>query len=280
MTGSVETLSLRLLGADFTIRCLAAEWKEFLSQLWEPFSNGGSGRANDIEIEAGPTGWTIRFFDEWGVLDSDPWSLANELRNALFTRALETSSDTIAIHAAALSRGKTGLLLCGPSGTGKSSLTLALLDQGWTYLSDDFAPVSVESGRILPIPKPLHVKNPALWQGLLERWKRPEWVPLPTLSCLIPATVWRVMEEPVEARLIAFPRYDPLAAPSVTRVSAAEATARCGANLHGLSSVDRRALGIVSRLGAGARSAALIYGSSAQALEMVERLFAEEASIE
>ena len=280
MSDSVETLRLRLLGADFTIRCHAAEWGEFLFQLWEPFATQGNEKANAIEIEADPTGWTISFFDEWGVLDSDPWSLANELRNAMFTKALEASADTIAIHAAALARGETGLLLCGPSGTGKSSLTLALLDQGWTYLSDDFAPISVESDRILPVPKPLHVKNPVLWEGLLKRWEQPSWVPAPTLSCLIPATVWRVTEEPVEAKLIAFPRYDPLTVPSAKPMTAAEATARCSANLHGLSSLDRRALGIVSRVGAKARSAALVYASSAEAVEMIEHLFAKGASIE
>ena len=212
-------------------------------------------------------------------MGDDPWSLANELRNAMFQRALEASHNTIALHAAVVARGDTGLLLCGPSGVGKSSLTIALLDRGWAYLSDDFAPIAVESGRVLPVPKPIHSKDPEVWDRLLRRWQPPGWVPAPTQSCLVPATIWEVKREPVQARLIAFPRYDPQSPPSSTPMTAAEATVRCSANLHGLSSFDHRALAIMARLGSAARSSALVYGSSTQAQEMVEQFLADAAGI-
>jgi hypothetical protein len=42
------------------------------------------------------------------------------------------------LHAAgAISRGGVGVLIIGPSGSGKSSLTINLIRQGWAYLSDD-----------------------------------------------------------------------------------------------------------------------------------------------
>lgn len=280
MSAGIEPLTLDLLGVSFKIRCYAEEWSGFLAQLWAPFRKPSTGEGeHEVAIAADPEGWRIRFFDEWAVLGDDPWTLANELRNAMFQRALESSRDTIALHAAVVARGDTGLLLCGPSGVGKSSLTLALLDHGWDYLSDDFAPIAVESGRVLPVPKPIHSKDPAVWERLLERWQPPDWVPAPTRSCLVPATVWHVMEEPVEARVIVFPHFDPFATPSTRPMTAAEATARCGANLHGLSRLDRRALGVVARLGSAARSCELVYGSSAEALAMVDQMVTDNAEV-
>lgn len=41
------------------------------------------------------------------------------------------------LHAAGLAKEGKGLLLVGPSGSGKSSLALSLVRQGWHYLSDD-----------------------------------------------------------------------------------------------------------------------------------------------
>lgn len=41
------------------------------------------------------------------------------------------------LHAAGLVRGETGYLFIGESGSGKSSLSLSLVRQGWRYLSDD-----------------------------------------------------------------------------------------------------------------------------------------------
>lgn len=41
------------------------------------------------------------------------------------------------LHAAALVRGDLCYLLLGDSGSGKSSATLSLVDQGWRYISDD-----------------------------------------------------------------------------------------------------------------------------------------------
>ena len=42
-----------------------------------------------------------------------------------------------ALHAAAVTPDDRGCLLVGESGTGKSTMTLRLLQEGWSYLSDD-----------------------------------------------------------------------------------------------------------------------------------------------
>ena len=50
---------------------------------------------------------------------------------------LLSTSHTTAIHAACVERTGTGILLCGDSGAGKSSLAYACARAGWTYITDD-----------------------------------------------------------------------------------------------------------------------------------------------
>lgn len=57
------------------------------------------------------------------------------LEGAAYT-LLSTSAAT-ALHAACVSRHGRGVLLCGDSGAGKSSLSYACARAGWTYTSDD-----------------------------------------------------------------------------------------------------------------------------------------------
>ncbi|MCW5977801.1 MAG: hypothetical protein KIT09_06970 [Bryobacteraceae bacterium] len=43
------------------------------------------------------------------------------------------------VHAACVARNGRGLLLCGQSGAGKSSLSFACARRGWTFIADDFS---------------------------------------------------------------------------------------------------------------------------------------------
>jgi hypothetical protein len=57
-------------------------------------------------------------------------------------------------HGAALvDRAGGGLVLAGPSGHGKSSLSLALVERGFGFLGDDYAPVDLASGTVWPFPR-------------------------------------------------------------------------------------------------------------------------------
>ena len=62
-------------------------------------------------------------------------------------------------HGAALvDRAGGGLLLAGPSGHGKSSLTLELVSRGLGFLGDDYAPVALASGTVWPFPRTASVR--------------------------------------------------------------------------------------------------------------------------
>jgi hypothetical protein len=62
------------------------------------------------------------------------------------------------LHAAALTARDRVVLVAGPSTYGKSTLALLLLERGLGFLGDDFAPLDMASGRILPFPKTIGIR--------------------------------------------------------------------------------------------------------------------------
>ena len=53
------------------------------------------------------------------------------------------------IHASCVAIGGRGVLIAGPSGSGKSDLALRLLDRGAALVSDDYTSLTQERGRLI-----------------------------------------------------------------------------------------------------------------------------------
>lgn len=67
------------------------------------------------------------------------------------------------VHAAVLERGGRALVLPAPSGSGKSTLCAALVfGGGWRLLSDELALLDLTQGHLLPLPRPLSLKNASI----------------------------------------------------------------------------------------------------------------------
>lgn len=56
------------------------------------------------------------------------------------------------IHATCIAIGGRGVLLLGPSGSGKSDLALRLIDRGATLVSDDYTALCLADGRLVASP--------------------------------------------------------------------------------------------------------------------------------
>lgn len=67
--------------------------------------------------------------------------------------------DWLIVHAAVLARGEDALVLPGPPGSGKSTLSAALMLAGWRLLSDELTLIDLETLEIPPILRPLSLKN-------------------------------------------------------------------------------------------------------------------------
>ena len=63
------------------------------------------------------------------------------------------------IHAAVVERVGRALVLPAPPGSGKSTLCAGLVHRGWRLLSDELALLDPSSGQVVPLPRPVSLKN-------------------------------------------------------------------------------------------------------------------------
>src|SRR5690606_33386624 len=68
--------------------------------------------------------------------------------------------DLLFLHAGVVWSGTSALAFPAVSGTGKSTLTMALLAQGFEYMSDELAPVHLEEPTVEPYPHAVYFKHP------------------------------------------------------------------------------------------------------------------------
>ncbi len=70
-----------------------------------------------------------------------------------------TQTPLLAVHAAVLSKNGTTLLVPGHSGAGKTTLTVALLQRGWAYATDEAFATDWDADTAYPYPRPLGVSD-------------------------------------------------------------------------------------------------------------------------
>jgi hypothetical protein len=76
---------------------------------------------------------------------------------------LAGSVGLVELHASCVANGRRGLVLIGPSRSGKSTLAMALTEAGFRFLSDDRIFCSLKQGRLLAwaMPRPLKLRREA-----------------------------------------------------------------------------------------------------------------------
>jgi len=66
------------------------------------------------------------------------------------------------IHAAAVERAGFAVILPAPPGSGKSTLCAALASRGWRLLTDELTIIDLDSGLVVPMPRPISLKNESI----------------------------------------------------------------------------------------------------------------------
>jgi hypothetical protein len=134
--------------------------------------------------------------------------------------AAVVSGHHLLFHAGALDADGAGILLPGTSGSGKSTLTAGLARAGLGYLTDELAALDLQSGELLPYPKPITLKagSFAVLPDLdVGPWSGEEWqVPMGGVT-------GRRLGGPCPPRLLVLPRYEPDAPTRLTPLSETEA---------------------------------------------------------
>jgi HprK-related kinase A len=74
----------------------------------------------------------------------------------------EHAHEFLIIHAAVVERGGRALLMPAVPGSGKSTLCAGLIHRGWRLLSDELALIRRSDGFVLPIPRPIGLKEESI----------------------------------------------------------------------------------------------------------------------
>ena len=76
----------------------------------------------------------------------------------LFLRMLAMRQEALFFHAASVGIGERGVLLIGPKGSGKSTLSVGLASRGHQFLGDETAAYVPQSRTLLPFRRPAGIK--------------------------------------------------------------------------------------------------------------------------
>lgn len=262
---SNDKVILDVLGSRFQISSNDDAMARLVNELWEPFVRAdGDG----LEITLDRRG--DRWFIQTGEVESqstNPWSVVDHLRHLILDIALAETSPLVVLHAAVVTRDEICLLIAGPSGAGKTTLALALIDRGWNFLSDDAAPWDPRSGTILSFPKPLNIKDAPTWERLRPRWSPPSWPAVPRGGLPVPAAALvPASQEAVRPTHMVFSTFSPQLPAGLENLTVGQALAQCGELVRHLDSLTLKHLGDLSRQSESAR---LTYEDTDQGIQLL-----------
>jgi hypothetical protein len=100
----------------------------------------------------------------------NPYHLAVILMNEVLYHCIDANQESHALHAGAVIRGDSCIILPGQSGTGKSTLTAWLVAHGYQYLTDELIFLA-DDGTVTPVTRPISLKsglNHFSWMNLQD----------------------------------------------------------------------------------------------------------------
>lgn len=241
-----EPLYFQIFGRFVCVDAQDAHARQILIDAYSAFKAPPGAATLEYSIHA--TGSRQFWLERSGgdvVVAADDGELLYSFEKDLTVTLELLRKDLFFIHGAALEYKGRGCLLIAPSGSGKSTTAWALLHHGFNYLSDELAPLHMESLQIEPYPHALCLKRdpptPYELPAATIRTCRTLHVPTAALPC-------EVIRTPVPLSCVFFVHYDPAAAaPSAQPFSAALTAAHLYANglnqlahsNHGLTAVAR-----------------------------------------
>lgn len=120
-------------------------------------------RVCDLEVRAERRFFVTLRDGEEAARATTPEQAVIDVLHELGQRVINDSVGTIRLHAGAVERDGRSLLLVGSSGKGKSTLTAALVQRGWGYLTDEVAIIDQVTRGVVPYPKALDLEAHSLF---------------------------------------------------------------------------------------------------------------------
>jgi HprK-related kinase A len=204
---------------------------------------------------------------EWGL----NWCIGNH------------GHEFLVIHAAALERGGRVLMLPAPPGSGKSTLCVALATRGWRLLSDEFTLVDPANGDIVPVPRPMALKNGSI--EIMQQWAPhlvfgPEVIGTEGTRIAYarpPRDAVARASERARPGWIVMPRYGAEQAPATWRIPRGRALVMLADNAFNHTMQGQRGFELLAAIAETAPACRITYPDVQSAVDLVERFCSASA---
>lgn len=245
---SAATMDLRRAGG----------WRRWLRPQVEFITDGG------LLFEPFPADTHLPLV-EWGL-------------NYLFADRLNAF---LLLHAGVVERGGHAIVLPAMPGSGKSTLTAALSLRGFRLLSDEFGVVRLDDSTLVPLLRPVALKNASI--DVIRAFS-PDAVlgpPFPktrkgTVAHLAPTrdAVLRC-KEPAQPALVVFPQFDAGTALGIEPMMKSRAFAKLAVNSFNYEILGRAGFDAVARLLDASACYRLVYNDLDRAINALSKLLAD-----
>lgn len=156
---------------NFRIRSPIPSVASGLALLYDDYPLAGEDEFVDFEVHlergAGLRRWIrpqVRFlYDGRSPFEPLPIGHAVPLMEWAMNWCISSQAHQyLILHAAVTERDGLAAILAAPPGSGKSTLCAGLISRGWRLLSDELALISPKDGSIVPLCRPVSLKNQSL----------------------------------------------------------------------------------------------------------------------
>jgi hypothetical protein len=140
------------------VNCSTAAGRDFVHNLFQDLAVSDLPPVRTISFAEQASGQIAVEVEGATTHAQDPNAALTSLVTAFNRMALDEEPNRLHLHAAAISRNGRGVLISAPSGTGKTTLTVGLLERGWSYTSDEAVAIDPVDLVCHGFPKPLMIK--------------------------------------------------------------------------------------------------------------------------
>ena len=277
--------AFQVLGYPFTLRWNWPEAAAYVDYVLGGFRRAappaGGGAGYDL-VDHGPSdGWGRYsvFVDGERMLTSPrPGDAAAFLLWHVFHATIAHTRELLMVHAGSVvSPAGHAVVLPAEAGSGKTTLTVALVRAGFGFLSDEVAAIDPDTLLAHPYGRAINLKKSS-WR-LFPDLPPPPWdTDWAAEFRFLRPTALRADAEaaPAPVRLVVAPRYVPGARTEVTPMRRAEAVVELGQNLMNLQAYSAPVLPLLTEIVSRARCFRMVSGDLGDAVRAVSELAAAD----
>ena len=222
-----HVFSFKVLGRSVRVRCAESTTLALVTAAYREMRDNAGTVDLDYAVgrDSAAAGFRITRQGRASLMAPDAGAFLAAFDEHITVEMQKLRRDLYFVHGAVLIH-RAAVMLVAKSGGGKSTLTWAMLHHGFGFLSDELAPVELDTLQVHPYPRTL----------LLKR-EPPDSYPLPRRTVVtsrglhlldVPGSVGSA---PASLEAVIFVQYDPRASePAIRRLTTAEATVRLYAN--------------------------------------------------